>query len=578
MSLPSVKQALELFATAADNQAIVLKGPWGTGKTHLWNQVVKEKKEKFFHEHYAYVSLFGLNSLGDLKRSIFDSTVSKSIADTEVTVQGLVSNLDTLKENAKNWAKVGSGHITSIFRNVGPTVDSLQFASVTKTLICIDDFERKGSSLSDRDVLGLISLLVETKKCRVLLILNDKTLKADAEFFSFNEKVFNFELVFNPTPAECASLVFNAGNQADKALAANSEKLGINNIRLLHKISLFQKILKPYTDVWKEAINKQAFHTLPLAVLAIYGSAISKINLDLLTSLDYRRISVFEKSQGDPDKLAQAEIDEGITFITEYGFGVCDDFDLAIINLVKNGFADSEHINAIIQALDVKIKFDEDYAVYKQAWAKCGDSFDLNDAEIFETFQNALGVCLVHLSVAKLDYVSQIYEVLGKEDVFRKHVDTYFEHAKANGFIDFDEDFHSGELSPYIAFKINDFNESIQVQKYLSDIFSIRPDMGSFDEDEIMLLSAFSADEYYSFFKSLRGESIPEIIKKILKQGSTQSFGEDMYNVNSRIMVHSFEAIKRIADESPLNAHRVRHFLRYIGDYDRCKNQLEAEA
>ncbi|GAF54997.1 hypothetical protein JCM18901_613 [Psychrobacter sp. JCM 18901] len=50
--------------------AIALTGEWGVGKTHLWDELRDKNEEVFSGKKYAYVSLFGLDSLASLKSAI----------------------------------------------------------------------------------------------------------------------------------------------------------------------------------------------------------------------------------------------------------------------------------------------------------------------------------------------------------------------------------------------------------------------------------------------------------------------------------------------------------------------------
>lgn len=59
MSVQQVSSALERFISEQEAKAIVLKGDWGTGKTYLWDSVLKQKKEKISRRKYSYVSLLG---------------------------------------------------------------------------------------------------------------------------------------------------------------------------------------------------------------------------------------------------------------------------------------------------------------------------------------------------------------------------------------------------------------------------------------------------------------------------------------------------------------------------------------
>jgi hypothetical protein len=53
----------------------------------------------------------------------------------------------------------------------------VRFSSVKETIVCIADIERRGNSLGDQEVLGLVSALKEQKKCKVVLILNHEALE-----------------------------------------------------------------------------------------------------------------------------------------------------------------------------------------------------------------------------------------------------------------------------------------------------------------------------------------------------------------------------------------------------------------
>ena len=63
------KKLIDLMKTD-DSFAIALTGEWGIGKTHLWNQLRYENQKAFYGKKYAYVSLFGLDSLASLKSAI----------------------------------------------------------------------------------------------------------------------------------------------------------------------------------------------------------------------------------------------------------------------------------------------------------------------------------------------------------------------------------------------------------------------------------------------------------------------------------------------------------------------------
>lgn len=571
MSLNNVQRALEDFSTASEDRAIVFKGAWGTGKTFLWDLVVRQKKEKFAKPKYSYVSLFGINSLSEFKRAIFENSIAQHFAHEAPTLKSLTTNFKVLRSSTNSFAKrifrFGAEASIPYVKGVGSLIESIQYASVRDITICIDDFERKGSTLTDRDVLGLISNLVEKKRCRVILILNEKTLKPDAEFFSFNEKVFDYEISFKPSVAEAVSLVFKSGSETERKLTHHLKALGMSNIRLLKKVDFFLAILKPYFEKWDVEVTNQALHVLPLAVLAIYGGKETLADIDIITSLEYHQIDLPEANDGKSaeEKAAQIVKNDKVGFLLDYGFRSCDEFDKAIIDLIRQGYADDENLEKISDAMHKKVKYDKDLAVYKTAWAMFRGSFELNDAEVFTSFEHALELTLTNLSVEQLDQVSMVYEAVSQEIVFQRHVEKYFKYAIGKGFLEFDGDGRDPRY-PYLVKSLESYQKSLIVHKPLYEIFEKWPDIGSIDDEDVIILSRTSVVEYYNYFKSLRGNEISVMIGKCLRLGALINNSYDLKDAHKHILVSSYEAVLKIASESKLNTQRT---LKFVADYDR---------
>ena len=158
-------------------------------------------------DRYSYVSLFGINSLETFKYAIFENVVSKKLIGSEASIETFKENSSELTRalgrKSLRWITGG------VLRNFTAAVDSLSFLSVNRTIICIDDLERKGSNLSIKDVLGLVSLLKEQKKCKIAILVNDND-EGLSDYTKYREKVIDAEVKFAPTAAECASIAFDS--------------------------------------------------------------------------------------------------------------------------------------------------------------------------------------------------------------------------------------------------------------------------------------------------------------------------------------------------------------------------------
>lgn len=74
MSLKKTKKQLIHLLGEADNRVIALSGKWGTGKTHLWNEVKSESEDERIKSS-LYVSLFGLSSIDQVKRKLIETAI-----------------------------------------------------------------------------------------------------------------------------------------------------------------------------------------------------------------------------------------------------------------------------------------------------------------------------------------------------------------------------------------------------------------------------------------------------------------------------------------------------------------------
>ena len=94
MSIKLVKSQIDRFLASDTPEVISIKGRWGIGKTFSWNKFLQEAKDinKITLEKYSYVSLFGINSVDQLKRSVFENIVSKKDIGVEPSIKTLNTN------------------------------------------------------------------------------------------------------------------------------------------------------------------------------------------------------------------------------------------------------------------------------------------------------------------------------------------------------------------------------------------------------------------------------------------------------------------------------------------------------
>ena len=117
--------------------AIALTGEWGVGKTYFWKYFKQRNLNQFRLQKYAYVSLFGIDSLDSLKYEIAVKT--HAINQLEDRMQGAKSLFNKALDTIDLSSIQGKG----LSLNIGKSLITSALSSlVSSTVICIDDIER----------------------------------------------------------------------------------------------------------------------------------------------------------------------------------------------------------------------------------------------------------------------------------------------------------------------------------------------------------------------------------------------------------------------------------------------------
>ena len=190
MSVRVTKAVLKDFLTNAETNVLALTGAWGTGKTYAWREALLAHKKDIQFKNYCYISLFGINTMAELRMALF----TKSVA---VATLGAKVDFDTVNEHwgsmTKDWMKGQYGRFAPLFKSLphGSTVslglETLAPSVVRDTLVCFDDFERQ-TTIKAEDVLGLITELREERGCKVALIFNAEQLREKDAYRAYRSR------------------------------------------------------------------------------------------------------------------------------------------------------------------------------------------------------------------------------------------------------------------------------------------------------------------------------------------------------------------------------------------------------
>ncbi|MGP5121219.1 P-loop NTPase fold protein, partial [Psychrobacter alimentarius] len=246
-----------------DSFAIALTGEWGIGKTHFWNNFYERNHTKFKTKKYAYVSLFGIESLESLKFEIAlkSHSTSQKKDNFSFIKKSFQKSLDVI-----DFSKIeGKGIALSLSKGM---ISSAVSSMITDTVICIDDIERHSAKLDIKDIMGLVNQLNLEKNCKVVVILHEK--KASSIFEEYKEKVFDEILILDNSLSIIRDIIED--DELFPIYKNFYETMHIRNLRFYQRVQqTYQKIVNAsstrLSDLSQTEILKQV-----LIIRLVYDS------------------------------------------------------------------------------------------------------------------------------------------------------------------------------------------------------------------------------------------------------------------------------------------------------------------
>ena len=334
-----IEERIKKFLKSDSAEVLCISGAWGTGKTHITQKCVGDylkTNERETYSSYSYVSLFGLNSIGQVYQTTLAETKPQNF----------------IKSNAKTIVQTVTGLLSSIsiLGKAIPNIDITPYliSSIKEQIICFDDLERHGKNLRLEDIFGLASKLKEEKKCKVILVLNRDALNEDKEEFDrYLEKTADYDLLYEPDfndIYETATEIFERCNfSAEPIIKETCSELNITNIRVLVKIFNFCADVKSFidniSDDCKEDVSRDIYRPLVLFAFAKYDSRtapkgltldtlrrclprkdVVKINRDEFQKECPEAFNIMHKFHFDPYSVPLPELNEELIEFVDRGY------------------------------------------------------------------------------------------------------------------------------------------------------------------------------------------------------------------------------------------------------------------
>lgn len=552
MSVELVPRQIAGFLKSDAAEVLCIRGHWGTGKTHTWLEALKKAAAPeggLAFEKYAYVSLFGLNSLEDVKRELIYQTVNRDRIGAEFNIKDLKSVLSGLPQVGNIGTRLINAFAGEGYSSLGT---GLLYLTVRNRLICMDDLERKGEELRSVDVLGLISQLKEDRKCKVVLLLNDEQLEDRAALDSFLEKVVDINLRFAPSPSESVAIALDTiegGKQLKELVGAQAIKLGIGNIRVI------RKIFRTTTDIAR-LLSSYKPGVLDAVVKSIVLFGWSYHQPEIAPPLDYiRSIGEYSSITEKPDPRLAALKKQWGPLLQSYGYVFTDEFDEVLIKGVIDGYFDIEAIAAHATLLHRREEAGEANAELDAVWNMFHASFDENEDDLVAGFVGCVDRNAEHYTFSTVVQVVDLLRILGRA-IESDQVFSAFARAHKDDPEVFDLDRlarFGHELPEDIRARVMAIKADYTPDYNIDELFMRLKELG-FGSEEAKKLAALPVDEYVRVLTTHSGDEL-----QLIRNGVTDYVNVSNPNANAvAIMNKAADALKTIAERNPLNQARTR--------------------
>jgi hypothetical protein len=567
MSLSFVDHALNDFIQAADPRVLAVTGDWGRGKTFYWRSFLsRQSSNRHRCASYAYISLFGLRDLRDVQ----DALVAGAVPIADVSMKPATVAPQSFGERARGAmararatverkARSYSDVVDTLpkFGEFGPLARALAFRVVKDYLICIDDVERRSDSLPLRDILGMASMLREQHGCRVLVILNSDALSPDDRdlFQTLREKVFDSEIIFEPSPAECASIAFPGETRIYQRAAEYSIKLQITNIRVLYRIRRLIDTISSCAMAEDDEVQTQIIHSSVLLGWCFNNRGTRAPSFNYVKGLNYSSFIDLEES-----KVRTADETAWNQILSDYGYTNTDDLDSAICEVLERGYINTERLTTILSDRVEAARRARKERAFQEAWGLYHGSFDPSPGKLVAALESSVRASPDAISSVNLSSTTMLLRSLDYDQL----ADELMHH-----WIDV-----NSKIRPVVLnIEASDWKDEVRDLRFRAAAQAafdqIPPSGRSFpetaialsqqngwNEEDIRVLSKATVDEYYELFKSLSYPQTGRVVRALLRFGQLNQ-PQPSYEA---IAGSARSALIRIGRESALNRRRVTSY------------------
>ena len=542
MSVELVKDQILRFLSKDTPEVLAFKGDWGVGKTYSWNKYIKEFKNKCALKSYSYVSLFGINSISELKQTTFLNTVDTNRIGEAPNIKGYSKKIADLVKDTK------IPYVSKYVGGIGSLINSVSQLAMNKTIICFDDIERHSKGITIKDFMGLVSFLKEQKGCKVVLLLNedagDNTFE---DYKKYKEKIVDRQLHFEPTAKHCFDIMYADDFEFRDYVRDCCIGLNIKNKRVIRKIVEHTNEFLELVDDFDDCIKKQVIHSTIVLCWCYYCHGADGMHVPEFAFVNQSGI----RKENDELGWQKETTARWNMILSRYGYAYSDEIDLAVARGIEQGFLDKEKLIPLCECKQNELDILKASEKWEHAWKLFHGSFNNNENEIALAFEDGMRDIAPNTSASQFSSGLKVLRTIGKDDEANELIELFIDSRRDNPeALDVDSDFSFEVKDTIFVERLRESYLELKPEPSVQEIMKLRRGSKSYNTSEAAILAKLEVEEIYDLFMSFNGEELTENIRVfLLLAGSNEDLAT---KVN--------EALKKISNISSLNEYRMRKF------------------
>jgi len=560
LSIDIVQQRLSAACIEDIPKVVFLTGGWGEGKTHHWRIALKAAQAQAKPPKFAYVSLFGINSLTDARRRLAEEFVAAiRIPGEEGTLGSKVSEITT---TAKYMQAIKLLPLVPFLGKADTLLNELSFSVVRNAVICIDDIERKGAGLSVADIFGLASFLKEERSCRVVLIANDKKLEGNDATTAqiFLEKVVDEHVRFSPTAQEACDIVFGVDSDHFTMMLKNHLlSLNVANIRVIRRLERLVTAMTSTLNGIDEEVLKIGILALAIFGVGHYIPGGDYPSIDFTLGRNEMRWlrsgGIRANGSGSPteDEARHAKWNE---ILNRVGSPSNDPLEVALADAIRNGYL-GNNLRQLAENLVGRLEMRHLSEQYHQVWSDFWHSLNGTGNELLDSLAQTTRTALAAIGPGDLRQGYDVFVAAGREaqaeallaefieiNRWRPHI---FDRSKAA----FPENF-IGRFGEQL-----DAAAALYIVPLTTEEALDRLDVNAYNADTASIVAQAPLEVLEQLIKASTGHKFRSRVRVLLALGSMAPNDPAATDTSAR-----FAAMLRAwADEDPITAIRLQHYL-----------------